>query len=134
MRKLTDRQRKEVIADYLDCGNYVTIAKAYGVNRSTIKRIVDANKVRMQEQYLKQEDVESADVATYMDSKAEVVCKLIDDYLAELIDRERLEGAPLNQIASAMGVVIDKFIKNGRTKNENGLVYGLIRGLREDRD
>ena len=39
MAKLTDKQRKQIIADYIDLGSYRAVARKHGMNPGTIKRI-----------------------------------------------------------------------------------------------
>lgn len=45
--------------------------------------------------------------------------KLIKLYMKELSRPEKLEGAPINQIASALGTLVEKFGKK-TTENEEG--------------
>ena len=45
----------------------------------------------------------------YMDSKKERVQEIIDVYLGVLTDPEKLEGATLQQITTALGTLIDKW-------------------------
>ena len=53
-------------------------------------------------------------------------------YLRELSNREKLENAPINQIASALGVIIEKFTKNADTSRDDGIIEELINGLKNN--
>lgn len=48
--------------------------------------------------------------------------KLIKLYMKELSRPEKLEGAPINQIASALGTLIDKFGKNPDGKDGSSII------------
>lgn len=41
--RLTDRQRKKIVADYLELGSYNAVAKIHGVSRQTVKNIVTSD-------------------------------------------------------------------------------------------
>ena len=60
------------------------------------------------------------------------MCKIVDMYLRELSNREKLENAPINQIASALGVIIEKFTKNADTSRDDGIIEELINGLKNN--
>ena len=38
---MTDRQKKKIIADYVECGSYNATAKMNGVTHQTLKRVVN---------------------------------------------------------------------------------------------
>ena len=49
---------------------------------------------------------------SYIEVLQEELCSIVDMYLKELSNRDKLENAPINQVASALGVIIEKFTKN----------------------
>ena len=57
-------------------------------------------------------------ILNHIDSKKEQVCGLIDDLIAEIGDRERIKNAPLNQLASAVSTLIDKFSLNEKSSGQ----------------
>lgn len=72
-------------------------------------------------------------VTEYMETKSDQICRMLDNYLDEMSKQERVEAAPLNQLASAICSLIDKFAK----VNENsstGQIIELINALREKED
>lgn len=106
--RLTDKQRKRVIADYVECGSYNAVAKKYGIARQTVKNIVSKDaEVRQNLQAKKEQN--TADILAHMAGKRDTVCKIVDEYLDALLDADRLERANPAQITTAMGTVIDKF-------------------------
>lgn len=38
--RLTDKQKKKIIADYVELGSYNAVAKLHGVSRQTVKNVV----------------------------------------------------------------------------------------------
>lgn len=60
------------------------------------------------------------------------LCDVVDMYLSELSSREKIENAPINQIASVLGVLIEKFTKNAPGSEDNGMLEQLIEGLKKD--
>ena len=87
--RLTDRQKKKIIADYVELGSFNAAAKANGVSRNTVKAVVMAD--------------------SEVSQKAEAQ-GVIDDYLKALADPNKIEMAKLSEVATAMGIVIDKFV------------------------
>ncbi len=60
------------------------------------------------------------------------MCSLIDLYIKALADKEKIENAPINQIASALGVIVEKFTKNIRAGSDTGKIQELIAALKTD--
>lgn len=48
--------------------------------------------------------------------------KLIRLYMKELSSEEKLKSAPLNQIASALGTLIEKFSKNEKEGDDKSII------------
>ena len=106
--RLTDRQKKKIIADYLDLGSYNAVAKIYGVSRQTVKNVVTADpEIGRKLQQKKEEN--TADILAYMDSKRGIVCEILGKGLEALNDPDKLKEATPAQITTAMGTLIDKW-------------------------
>ena len=54
--------------------------------------------------------------------------KIIGIYLDELLSPERYENAPLNQISSALGTLIDKFCDKSDT--DNGILPDRLKAMK----
>ena len=67
----------------------------------------------------------------HIQGNRKAVCDLIDQYLDIMSDPERLEKAPLNQIASSLGVLIDKFSKSTAKEKENTELEKVLEAVRE---
>ena len=109
--RLTDKQKKKIIVDYIESGSYNATAKINGVSRNTVKNIVMADEENATKCQQKKEQ-NTLDMLAYMDSRKEQAKSVLDSYIAALADSNKIELAKLSEIATAMGIVIDKFINN----------------------
>lgn len=117
-QRLTDKQKKKIIADYVQCQNYRAVAKQNGVSPNTVRKIVASSPDTEQKCTIKKEQ-NTQDMLSYMDSKKERVQEIIDVYLGVLTDPEKLEGATLQQITTALGTLIDKWTKIDDIKRDS---------------
>lgn len=127
--RLTDKQKKKIIADYVQLGSYNAVSKINGVSATTVKNIVlkSADFVEKCEQ---KKDENTADILAYMDSQKGVVCEIIGKGLAALNDPEKLSEASPAQITTALGTLIDKFTANTEQRQE---IHPLLRDMYESR-
>ena len=72
-------------------------------------------------------------VTEYMETKSGQICRMLDDYLEEMSKPERVETAPLNQLASAICSLIDKFAKVSEGSS-TGQIIELINALKLKED
>jgi len=72
-------------------------------------------------------------VTEYMETKSGRICRMLDDYLEEMSKPERVETAPLNQLASAICSLIDKFAKVSEGSS-TGQIIELINALKLKED
>lgn len=106
--RLTDRQKKKILADYVQTSNYCATAKLNGVSANTVKKIVQTN-ADIAEKLIRKKEENTADVLTYMESRRDMVCQIIGKGLAVLNDPEKLAEATPSQITTAIGTLIDKW-------------------------
>ena len=109
--RLTDAQKKKIVADYAEIGTYATVGRMNGVSDKTVKAIIkaDPETSRISEQKKKQNTL---DMLQYMEDRRKKAQKTMDVYLEALSDPEKIKNASLSQIATAFGIIIDKFVKN----------------------
>lgn len=126
--RLTDRQKKKIIADYMAVESYNAVAKMNGVSKDTVKRIIQNCENFAQKAQQKKED-NTADILAYMESQRGMVCEIIGKGLTVLNDEEKLKEATPAQITTALGTLIDKWtgISGGPadTTEEDGLSQSL---------
>ena len=127
--RLTDKQKKKIIADYVQLGSYNATAKVNGVSLNTVKKIVQGN-ADIAEMCNQKKDENTADILAYMDSQKGVVCEIIGKGLAALNNPEKLAEASPAQITTALGTLIDKFTANTEQRQE---IHPLLRDMYESR-
>ena len=109
--RLTDKQKKEIIADYVESGSYRATAKKFGVSDNTVKKICNEN-AQIAQKCAEKKEQNTAEILDYMESRKEKAKDVLDAYIEALKKPEKIEAAKLSEIATAMGIVIDKFINN----------------------
>lgn len=109
--RLTDKQKKKIIAERAGGSSFRELSAKYGVAASTIKRICDRDPEteRIATQKTKQN---TADMLDYMESRKEQAKEVLDAYIEALADPAKIGAAKLLEVATAMGIVIDKFVNN----------------------
>lgn len=128
--RLTDKQKKKIVADYLELGSYNATANRNGVSNHTVKRVV--LEVPEISQKIKQKKAENtADILAYMESQRGLVCEIIGKGLAVLNDEEKLREATPAQITTALGTLIDKWAAVSGSAADEIKEDGLSKSLRE---
>lgn len=116
--RLTDKQKKKIIADYVELGSYNAVAKIHGVSRQTVKNIVSTDAGIGQKLQQKKEQ-NTADILSHMESQKADVIKVLDKYITAMRDPVKIKRAGVVQLATALGIVIDKYTMTA--KNEQAL-------------
>lgn len=125
-KHLTDRQKKKIIADYAECGNYSQVARKHKVSFDTVKRTVlsDPETAKKTEQ---KKDENTADILQFMEDQKGDVCDIISLYLKALQDPERLKRASVQSIATSLGIIIDKFVGASADAEEQRLRIAALK-------
>lgn len=108
LARLTDKQKKKIIADYVMIGSYNATAKVNGVSRNTVKAIVAGN-AEIAAKCQQKKEQNTADILEYMERQRDDVCDFLCLAMEQLKNPEKLEKAQLQQIATTMAIVIDKY-------------------------
>lgn len=128
--RLTDRQKKKIVADYLELGSYNATAKANGTSPKTVKRVL-AEVPEMPEKVKQKKAENTADIIAYMESKRGLVCEILEKGLNVLNDEEKLREATPAQITTALGTLIDKWAAVSGSAADEIKEDGLSKSLRE---
>lgn len=127
--RLTDRKKKEIIADYLEVESYSAVAKKHGVTHQTVRRIVQESP-GFNEKVQEKKQQNTADILEHMESKKQEVCSIIDIALKVL--PEKIEKArTASEVTTALGTLIDKFSANGRGIGDRQEKDALSKSLEE---
>lgn len=112
MAKLTDKQKKEIIADYVECQNYSETARKFKLDEKTIRNIVkkDNEFPKIAEQKSKENTEE---VLEAMKKRSKRKIQLLDK-LFEAMDG-KLDNIDMftniKDLATAYGIIMDKELK-----------------------
>lgn len=104
----TDKEKKKYIADYIATGSYKAVAEKYGVAQGTVKAAVQTDP-QFARKCEEKKSASARAILAHMDTKRAKVCQIIDRYLDELLDVEQFDKLTPAQMATAMGILIDKF-------------------------
>lgn len=143
--KLTDKQKKKIVADYIESQNYKQTGIKNKVDTETVRRIVKADKEFAKKSEQKKEK-DTKDILEYMDTIKEKQKRIIDLSLQAL--EEKLESPDMftnvKDIATVYGVIFDKALKykeiqikskeNEETGKQNGVISELISALNKAKE
>ena len=124
MTKLTDKQKKKIIADYVDNGNYSETARINNTTDTTVRTIIKDNEDMALEKMEQKKQQNTKDILEYMEETKEKRKKVIDLCLEKMEERlNKDELMNIRDIATAYGVLVDKSLKvnemNGNGNNSN---------------
>lgn len=113
MPKLTDRQKKKIIADYVDNGNYSETARMNNTTDTTVRTIIKENKnVALKKMEQKKEE-NTQDMLQYLESKKEDKKRVIELCFKALEDKLATPDmfTSVRDIAMVYGIIVDKDLK-----------------------
>lgn len=117
--RLTDKQKKKIVADYLETQSYSATARLNGVTHQTVKRIVQESP-DFSEKLQQKKDMDTADIIAYMESKRDAVYNIIEVGLRIL--PEKIETAKsATEVTTALGTLIDKWTLKSMGSNGGNL-------------
>ena len=134
MAKLTDKQKKRIIADRVNGMSFRKLAEKYHVSTTTIQKVLNNNKEVAQKITHKKEQ-NTLDMLSFLDAQKGEAQDFIKLAMKYLQDDKKLERTGVQAIATAMGIVIDKFIQNvPQTQQSNNLLQEIRDGIAEGRN
>lgn len=128
--RLTDKQKKKIIADRADGLSIRQLANKYHTSTTTIHRTLKSDPETEQIVTQKKEE-NTKDVLAYMESQKQLVCEIIGKGLMALNDPQKLAKANPAQITTALGTLIDKWVMVNGSSGTETKEDGLSASLRE---
>lgn len=107
-KRLSEKEKNRILADYVLLGSYNAAAKKNKCSPNTVKRLVLARPADV----ASAEDGKNAcarDILSYMEGQRDAVCSIIGKGLEALMDPAMMANATPNQITTAIGTLIDKW-------------------------
>ena len=105
--RLTDRQKKKILADYVELQSYNAVGKKNGVAGNTVKRIV-AESQGIAEKIEQKKAQNTADIIEHMEKQRKAVSDIHDAGLEVLPEKIR-NARTASEVTTAMGTLIDKY-------------------------
>lgn len=133
MAKLTDRQRKQIIADYAGGGiSQRELAERYQVTQKTISKILSTTEVRQKVSEKKEENTRS--MLEYLDEQKGKAQGLIGKLLEA--SEEDIKKASLRDKMGAIKILSEVFAPTGAAteKSEKSALDKIVDGLKELKD
>lgn len=127
-KHLTDAKKKQIIADYVECGNYSEVARKHKVSKDTVRRLSNRTDIVKKAQEKKEQN--TRDMLEYLDQKRDTALKFIDKAFEEMCKEEKIEKTSIINLATAIGIVIDKY-SNANINKQNEKVT-IINDLPRD--
>ena len=127
--RLTDRQKKKIIADYVQLGSYNATAKVNGVSLNTVKKIVQGN-AEIAEMCNRKKDENTVDILAYMEGKRKEVCNIIEVGLSVLPEKIKTAKSA-SEVTTALGTLIDKWATVSGGPADTAKEDELSKSLRE---
>lgn len=112
MAKLTDKQKKKIIADYVETQNYSETARLNNVSDVTVKDVVTKDKTTLKKlEEKKQENTQST--IEYMQTQHETKKRILDKILTAIETKAEDVDMFTNikDLATAYGIILDKELK-----------------------
>lgn len=139
MAKLTDKQKKKIIADYIETQNYSETARMNNVADNTVRAIVLDNKEVAEK--LEQKKLENTQsTIEYMKTQHETKKRILDKILKAIETKaENIDMfTNIRDLATAYGIILDKELKvlelqRGNANNEEiGKVKELLSKIEQE--
>jgi gamma-glutamyl phosphate reductase len=109
--KLTDKQKKKIIADYIKNTNYRETARINGVSVNSVRNIV-MNNESVEKKLTEKEEQNTLDTLDYLKSQTTTKNRIVSKLLKSIeIKSEDIEKANIRDLAMAYGILIDKELK-----------------------
>lgn len=105
--RLTDKQKKKIVADYLESQSVNTAAKMNGVSWDSAKKAIE-EAGDIEKKLKEKKEQNTADILEYMESRKGLICEIIQKGLDVLNTPGKLDEATPAQISTMIGTLLDK--------------------------
>lgn len=127
--RLTDKQKKKIIADRADGMSIRQLADKYRTSTTTVHRTLKSDP-ETERKVTQKKEKNTADIIAYMESKREKVCEVIDVSLEVLPEKIRA-AKTASEVTTALGTLIDKWTAISGGPSDTAKEDDLSRSLRE---
>lgn len=113
MPKLTDRQKKKIIADYVENGNYSETARLNNTTDVTVRRVVEEDKDNILKKVEQKKDENTEDMLEYLQNKRDDKKRVVELCFKALEDKLASPDmfTSVKDIITVYGIIADKELK-----------------------
>lgn len=137
--KLTDIQKKKIIADYVNNQNYSETARMNNISVESVRRVVKADDDFVNKSEAKKQE-NTISTIEYMQTQHETKKKILDKILKAIEDKaENVDMfTNIKDLATAYGIILDKELKvlelqrGSANKQELAKVEELLNKITEE--
>lgn len=124
-KRLTDIQRKNIVADYIACQNYSEVARKHGISDNAVRNIVK-NQPETSEKFEQKQIENTEDTLTYMQQQHETKKRIAEKLLKAIESKAESVDMFTNvkDLTTAYGIIIDKELKFAEIKAAQGNADG----------
>ena len=127
-RIFTEKQELEIIERLTNGETMTAVADSYGVARQTIANVRNRHS-EFSAALTRKKEENAKSILDHMDGLKGNVCNLLDRMLDFMSDDEKLSKATLSQVATAFGIIVDKFTAREQPSQNNGAKNNLLEAL-----
>lgn len=113
--KLTDKQKKKIVADYIENQNHCETARMNNVNESTVRRILkDENMIDITKKSEQKKEENTQSTLEYMETQHDTKKRILDKLLKAIehkADNVDDMFTNIRDLATAYGILLDKELK-----------------------
>ena len=116
----SDKKRKQIVGDYIECNNYSEVARKHKVSVDTVRRYVREDKDFVNNlKQKKQENTQST--IEYMQSQHKTKKRILDKILKAIENKaENIDMfTNIKDLATAYGIILDKELKVLELQRDN---------------
>ena len=114
MAKFTDLDKKNIIADYVNCQNYSEVARKYNCSVEAIRLIVKNDSDILKKLEAKKQE-NTLSTLEYMEKQHETKKRVLDKLLRGIElkadDIKNIDKLNIKDLATAYGIILDKELK-----------------------
>jgi hypothetical protein len=110
--KLTDKQKKLIIADYLECQNYREVARKHNKCVNTIRNVVNADK-NIENKLTQKREENTEDILGYLGEQNGRIKRVLESLLRGIETKANnlTEKDNIRDLTTAYGIIVDKQLK-----------------------
>jgi IS30 family transposase len=116
--RLTDKRRKQIITDRAAGLSLRQLAEKYGTSKTTVQRVLARDPETVRKVTAKKE-ANTLEMLQYMDAQKGKAQELLSKIIDALGDPDKLARANVRDLATAYGIIADKFIQTAPTGGED---------------